>query len=220
MRNRKTIIIIVIILVLAVVSLGIAFAAFSTTLNIDGSASVESSNWDVFFATTSNGSNPGSTGVSLPSNGIYKTGKVNNISTLLTKDTFTWSANFISLDDYLSLDFYVRNTGDYDAIPSFSGATCELVDEFGYIFYNCQIEFTCTQNGVVTAEAAKLCDNLYATFQFAGETLSAHSSTNAGLAIFYQDYTFADDGSDLPKNPVTVTATPITITATQSSSAH
>ena len=49
MSNKKTSIIIVIVLVLAIVSLGVAFAAFSTTLNITGHATVESTSWNIVF---------------------------------------------------------------------------------------------------------------------------------------------------------------------------
>ena len=49
MSNRKISIIIVIVLVVAIVSLGVAFAAFSTTLNITGHATVESTSWNIVF---------------------------------------------------------------------------------------------------------------------------------------------------------------------------
>ena len=51
-RKRGQIIAVVIALVVAVVSLGVAFAAFSTTLNISGTATVQASSWNIFFTST------------------------------------------------------------------------------------------------------------------------------------------------------------------------
>ena len=48
-KNRKITIILVITLIISVIGLGIAFAAFSTTLNISGTAQVQSSTWDIEF---------------------------------------------------------------------------------------------------------------------------------------------------------------------------
>ena len=49
MSSKKTSIIIIIVLIIAIVSLGVAFAAFSTTLNITGHATVESTSWNIVF---------------------------------------------------------------------------------------------------------------------------------------------------------------------------
>ena len=58
MENKKITIPVIIILVIAVVSLGIAFATFSTVLNINGSADVAATSWDIFFTTEDDGAKP------------------------------------------------------------------------------------------------------------------------------------------------------------------
>ena len=56
-KQRGTTVAIVAALIIAVISLGVAFAAFSTTLNINGTATVQASSWDVYFATAATGDN-------------------------------------------------------------------------------------------------------------------------------------------------------------------
>ena len=221
MRNRKVTIGIVISLVLAVISLGVAFAAFSTTLNINGSATVESSNWNVFLTTSRTGSDPGSNGVSLPNNGIEIEGTANSVSTTLTSDTFTWSGTVKSPGDSIEYEFYVRNEGDYDAAISVSGGTFLETDWlYGADWYN--VTVSCTQNNVVTQEATTVCSHIkYKIGVTQSDELLYHNNwTTVHVIITLDETGWAEDGSDLPKNPVTVIATPITITATQAGSAH
>ena len=113
-RQRGTTIILVIALIIAVISLGVAFAAFSTTLTINGSATVQSSQWKVFFTTASDGSEP-SSATSLPAASITKTGTAASTSASLTSTVFTWAATFKSPGDTIKYKFYVRNTGNYTA---------------------------------------------------------------------------------------------------------
>ena len=61
-RRRGTTVAVVAALIIAVVSLGIAFAAFSSTLTINGSATVESSSWDIHYSDVSGGTAPSSSG--------------------------------------------------------------------------------------------------------------------------------------------------------------
>ena len=65
-RKRGTTVAVVAALIIAVVSLGIAFAAFSSTLTINGSATVQTSNWKIYFTTSSTGEDPGTSGTALP----------------------------------------------------------------------------------------------------------------------------------------------------------
>ena len=219
MRNRKVTIGIVIALVFAVVSLGIAFAAFSTTLNINGSASVESSNWNVYFTTDyDNPIDPGTTGISLTNANMTKDGTAQNVSTTLTSNTFTWSATVKAPGDYISYQIVIYNTGDYDADLTFSN----VISNHGVL--------TCTQNGVVTSEASAVCSHLDYGVELDGCDINSGYYDECVLqnndfkvltiALFSSYNGWAQDGSDLPKNPVTVTAAPIVLTATQSSSAH
>lgn len=117
-RNRGTTIAIVAALVVAVVSLGVAFAAFSTTLNITGSATVESSSWDVHYSTSSGGTAPSSSGTSVSPTASNTQSGINTTATgtgTLKPATFTWSGSFKTPGDRLTYTFYVCNKGSYSA---------------------------------------------------------------------------------------------------------
>ena len=115
MNNRKITISIIVILVLAVISLGIAFATFSTVLNINGSAEVQMSSWDIYFTTLASGGTRPSSSTAMPSNTIAPTGTVSDATASIVATTFTWSANFKSPGDKVVYTIYVKNGGSYNA---------------------------------------------------------------------------------------------------------
>ena len=49
MNNRDLKIPVIIVLIIAIISLGVAFAAFNSTLVINGTASVDEVTWDIVF---------------------------------------------------------------------------------------------------------------------------------------------------------------------------
>ena len=116
MGNKKITISIVAVLVIAIISLGIAFATFSTTLNINGSATVESTAWDIYFTTAAtNGAKP-TTSTSMPSNTIStNSNTVTNATASILATTFTWHADFKTPGDKVVYTIYVKNGGDYNA---------------------------------------------------------------------------------------------------------
>ena len=93
-------------LVIAVVSLGIAFAAFSTTLNVNGSATVQTSSWDIYFTGSSGGTKPTSS-TALPSGNISGTAQSKTGSIVAT--TLTWNASFKAPGEYAIFKVYVKN---------------------------------------------------------------------------------------------------------------
>ena len=105
-KKRGTAIVIIIALLVAIVSLGVAFAAFSTTLNINGTATVQSSKWDIYFMTASGGTKPSSS-TALPSGNITKTAQSASGSILAT--TLTWTASFKAPGEYAIFKVYVKN---------------------------------------------------------------------------------------------------------------
>ena len=114
-RKRGTMIAVVAGLIIAVVSLGVAFATFSQTLNINGTATVQATSWDVYFTdAATNGTKPSSS-TSMPSNTIDPSGTVNNATASIVATTFTWSANFKSPGDKVVYTIYVKNGGSYNA---------------------------------------------------------------------------------------------------------
>ena len=109
-RNRKNTIIIIIALVISVVGLGIAFAAFSTTLTINGSASVEASKWEVVFegtTSTTTLANPTITG----SASVITAPTIKNSATEISN----YSVSLATPGDSVTYNFKIHNKGDYAA---------------------------------------------------------------------------------------------------------
>lgn len=113
-RRRGFTVAIIAGLVVAVVGLGVAFAAFSTVLNINGSATVETSSWDIFFTTASNGTKP-STSTAVPAANISQSGSAVSNSASIVATTFTWNASFTKPGDKIVYTIYVKNGGSYNA---------------------------------------------------------------------------------------------------------
>lgn len=149
-RKRGTTVAVVAALIIAVVSLGVAFAAFSTTLTINGTATVEATNWDIHFSTTQNGDAPTSPGAELtatPTNLNGYTATSSGTGTLTATD-FTWSGTFKTPGDKIQFSFYAVNAGDYNATLSgtyTSTVTCKV---------NKSTIATCPITYTVTTDAA------------------------------------------------------------------
>jgi hypothetical protein len=210
-KNRGSVIAIVAALVVAVISLGVAFAAFSTTLNITGSATVQASSWNVFFTNTSTGSDPGTTtGVNLTAslsnlNGFTTT--ATSTSSNLKSASFTWAGTLKTPGDKIMYTFYIRNTGSYNAkITSINVPT-----------------LTCKQGGSVTTAATALCNNRikYGVFTDTDGTtrLQQNATLNAtsGVQTVYVIAEFDKNtpASELPGTAVTIEPSTISITYTQ-----
>lgn len=211
-KKRGTTIIVVAALIIAIVSLGVALAAFSTTLTINGTATVQASSWNVFFATAADGTDPGSTtGVPLPNGNIA----ISNLQTGVTPTAtasatvksadFTWSATFKTPGDKVVYDFYVRNTGTYNAkITSINAPTK-----------------TCTKGGQTETT---VCPHIhYGIYNDAAGTdavavddvLNATSNAHYYVIAWMDNDNWDPEGSDLPDANVTVDYTQVSIIYTQ-----
>ena len=116
-RHRGGTFIIAITLEISVIGIGIAFAAFSTQLNINGAATVESSSWNIYFTTSNNGTAAGTSGVSVTPTATNTGGyRVTSSGTgTLKTASFTWNGSFKTPGDKLQYSFYVCNKGSYNA---------------------------------------------------------------------------------------------------------
>ena len=110
MKDKKTMIIVIIALIVSVIGLGIAFAAFSQTLTINGNASVEATNWEIVFEGMTNAGtldNPTVVGtaeeVTHPS--------IKNNSTEISN----YEVILKSPGDSITYNFKVHNKGSYAA---------------------------------------------------------------------------------------------------------
>lgn len=118
-RRTKTPLFIAIALVISVVGLGVAFAAFSTQLTINGSATVESSSWDIHYSDVSGGTAPSSSGktisASLSNTQSGITATSTSTTSLLKPASFTWAGTFKTPGDRITYTFYICNKGSYSA---------------------------------------------------------------------------------------------------------
>jgi hypothetical protein len=110
MNNRKITIPIIVILVLAVISLGIAFATFATTLNINGSATVDATNWEIVFEGLQNVNVLGSPTI---------TGTATEVTHPTIKNNATeisdYEVTMQAPGDSVTYNFKIHNRGSYAA---------------------------------------------------------------------------------------------------------
>ena len=121
MKDKKTMIIVIIALIVSIIGLGIAFAAFSQTLTITGSAEVEATNWEVVFEGTD-----GSATLGAPT----LTGSASVTTAPTIKNNQTEISNYaVSLKtpgDSVTYNFKIHNKGSFAA--NLSSLTISGVD--------------------------------------------------------------------------------------------
>ena len=107
-------------LIAMIVVVGVGFAAFTTTLNINGTAKVEASSWKVKFAARhgedlGDGKQTTETYVSNTQTGIASTATVVAEPTLTDTTINDWSVTFKTPGDSVRIVFSVQNQGTFDA---------------------------------------------------------------------------------------------------------
>ena len=109
-RDKKIVIAIIIVLLICIAGLGIAFAAFSQTLTIGGSGTVDASSWSVVFEGMSNQNTIGAP---------TKTGTAQEITRPTIKNNSTEISTYdVSLKtpgDSIVYKFKIHNKGDFAA---------------------------------------------------------------------------------------------------------
>ena len=104
MRNSKNIVFGMLALVVSVVAIGLAYAGFTGTLNINGTGNVISSKWDIYFNNLSNAVTTGTANVVTPATISPKT-KIGD-----------YYVELASPGDSVTYTFDVVNDGDFDAV--------------------------------------------------------------------------------------------------------
>lgn len=204
-KNRGTVIAVVAALVVAVISLGVAFASFSASLTINGNATIQTSNWDIHYSTTSQGAAPtASPVVSVEPTVATAT---SSLSTL-TDSTFTWSASFKSPGDTVEYRFYIVNNGDYNAklttLPTVSAPTCTYTNGTTPAPSTCPITYTVTTDG--------------STAFVENQALNAHSSQLVVVRASLNS-NYGGDGESLFGSEVSVATQTVTFGYTQDGTA-
>ena len=203
-REMKTLVIAA--LVISVVAIGVGFAAFSTTLQINGTATVntDGKTWNVFFEKIEK-TGLSSTGVD-SSTPTITNGTVGENATNAAISTIT--AAFTAPGQKLQYKVTVKNAGTYDAKLT----AADLVT-------------TLTAAGTgESAETDAANVKKHSTFTFTKadgsavnvgtDTIAAGQSQEYLYTLEYADFTNA---SELPKGQVTLTVPQITLTFSQAS---
>ena len=187
-KKRGTTIAVVAALIIAVVSLGIAFAAFSQTLTINGTATVTASKWDVHFE---NLSNP-----------TISTGATVTTAPTLTDTSFSGLVvNFNTPGQSISYTWHVVNEGNFNATLSTSPSTlpspvCKVGDD------------------ATATSAVNVCKHLTWTVTGAQSSLAANTGDDTiTFTLTYNDHNIP---AELPTENVTVTLPTYSLVYTQS----
>lgn len=198
-NGREMKILVVAALIISIVAIGIGFAAFSETLTINGSASVQTSSWKVKFSELG-------------------TAKLTGTAAEVTKPTLsdttieTYNATFKTPGDSVSYKIKVSNTGSYNAkittatisVPSCTGKAGEATAD---------------------ADATKVCDKLTYTLvydtddtQSAGQAVAVGDTLKVGetrpmvLTLKYAEFT---DAALLPAADVSISNLGVTLVYSQ-----
>lgn len=186
-KSRKQKIIIMSIAVIAVIGLTVAFAAMSTMLTINGTATMDTAKWDIHFANLSEAKLDGFASVTTEPE-LEQT-KIGDYAVVLTRP-----------GDSVTYTFDVVNEGSMDA-------------ELSTFTKNAPV---CTSPTGVTNDANIVCSNLRYTFKYTSnnedvkvnDTLKAGETKNITLQLSYE-------GSTLPTAAVNITDLGITMVYSQ-----
>ena len=199
--QKKKMIAVIITLVISVISLGVAFAAFSGTLYINGTATVEVSKWDMYFTTSSDGTKP-STDTAIPAANIGISNSQTGVDPTVTATgsmvatTLTWDAIFRTPGDTVTYTVYVKNDGSYNA----------KVTNVNLPMQTCTVKTGTPEQEQETAICAHIHYGLYnnsdGTNPVAVDQTIPAGTTKTYYLIAWLDTNFAQDGSDLPTETV------------------
>ena len=215
-RDKKLTIAIIIVLMISVIGLGIAFAAFSQTLTINGTGTVESSSWSVVFEGADGSNTIGAPTLVGTAQEITRPTIKNN-----STEVSTYEVTLKSPGDEVIYNFKIHNKGDYAAnltsltvagvnkptsyvsgskiitnYSSLSGNAKSAADAMRYVFY-----YT-NDNSIVGNNPASDC-------------LEPGESVNVSLKIQFATVTYTNTGI-LPKTDLLLDNLGISATYTQS----
>lgn len=194
MKDKNIRVIMMVAVVALVCIMGIGFAAFSTTLSINGAGTVKASSWNVVFDNLS---------------AVSKVGTAVEVTAPTISDNNThigdYDVTFTTPGDSISYSFDVKNTGTFDA-------------EISSIVISTP---ACTGNGdTATVDANNVCNNLSYTLTYTdsgtavsnGDTLNSGATKNMTLKLSYNSSVTADL---LPSNDVAISNLEVTVIYSQ-----
>ena len=201
MKDRKVMIPVILVLVLALISLGIAFAAFSTTLTINGSGTVQATNWSIVFE--------GRTSIS-----TIDAPQTSGSATEVTRPTIkndateisTYSVSLSTPGDSITYKFKIHNKGSFDG--NISAMTVSGVSRPSAAISGAALV---TDPAVAQANAATLANVEYKFYYEADDTLVGQNAARDCLAVGESEdvvlrivFAPSDDTSVLPSSNLTL----------------
>ncbi len=161
-------------LVLSIIAVTVAFAAYSSDITINGSATAKGAHWSVVFSDLQ-------TAVTGNDNGMTSTAKEVLAPTISGQTSIeTYKVELQTPGDYVSYNFKIRNSGDFPAKIDTSFAMPTP---------------TCTKGtSGVDADATNVCNNLEYTLKYVsdgttvkvGDTFDVGESKEVQLKIYYK----------------------------------
>ena len=213
-KQRGTTIAIVAALIVAVISLGVAFAAFSTTLNINGTATVQASSWKIYFSNSNTANSEPSSSTAIADITESNTQGLPETATgtgSMTATEVTWNATFKTAGDKVVYKFYVRNDGAFDAKVSNTPAATAAGGS----------GITCTKGGSAEVDVCShihygLYTDAAGTTPVAQNLTLAHNSYDEYYLIAWLDTSYGgNDGTGLADGDVTTATITTTVTYSQ-----
>ena len=101
-KSRNYVVFGVLALVVSLVAVSLAYAGFTATLNINGTANVKAANWHVYFSNVANFTNG-------------NTASFTAQPTISGETLITWGASLATPGESVSFDFTTTNDGTFDA---------------------------------------------------------------------------------------------------------
>lgn len=186
----------------AVLGLTVAFAAMSKTLNINGTAEVDNSKWDVHFATDESGI--------IGDMDVWKStyvtetgdGKLTKMPTISGTDVSDFEVTLTKPGDRVELGFVISNQGTMDAKLS-----------------DIQIKEPVCTSSTNPADATTVCNNLF--YEVTDYNFDYYDENKIGSVIGKNgeyDYIYLAigyEGNELPSDDVNITNLGVTLIYTQ-----
>lgn len=196
-KSRNYVVFGVLALVVSLVAVSLAYAGFTQTLNINGTATIKTASWDVHFANLTNKSvSTGASWVTQP--------EIQSNTTQIGD----YNVTFNTPGQSASFEFDVVNTGSFNAkltgltvgTPTCSGDTNFLCNQITYTLTKkgSSTAITAADNSILAAYTGTQTYVLTLTYKADSTVLPASDVTIGGLGV---QFTYSQDGNYVAPQP-------------------
>ena len=203
MRDKKIEIIILVIIILSLVGIGIAFAAFSQTLTINGTGTVDASSWQVVFEGADGSNTIGAPTLVGTATEVTRPTIKNN-----STEISSYEVTLKSPGDSVTYNFKIHNKGDYAA--NLSSLRVAGVDNPGSEVYGTNLitsDYSSIPSGNRNAFSHIFYsfyytqDNILVGLYPGKDCLEPGESVNVSLKLMFKSFNYV---SHLPKSNITL----------------